>query len=355
MADSRGKDHGRPGTRSPAAKSGLASVPDDELDAYIADLILQKSRATEARSQTQGIGAYLTDEVVGQSTVSNQGPIHNTNKHFLASVIRNVEGHNRALLRQQIREAERAARDSQPITESSSAMTNGTKTTDADKAAPSNSSKPSRSKMRGWSDESLDYDQDSADGVSTSAEAVKLSSKMDKYFDAASSDRNAALPASVRPSEHRDGEKSTRRRKEPRTIDREHSNAPAHSSSDRDGIHRPTSEQTECERRRHDKERDRKSGRSRDKARHSDRDGHRDRDRSRRSERQADHRDEHGKSSQSTSKRRDSHPKRSRHEEGSSIRHRASSRSKQRRSASPAAEPPRKVREWDLGKDSLAF
>lgn len=84
-----------------------SSVADADLDDYIANLILQQSRQRGAQYGRQGIGAYLDD----QPGPSNRSKAVSTNKAFLASVIRNVEGHNSALLRQQIADTPRTNRD----------------------------------------------------------------------------------------------------------------------------------------------------------------------------------------------------------------------------------------------------
>ncbi|CDW99411.1 hypothetical protein, partial [Sporisorium scitamineum] len=142
------------------AGSSLASVPDDELDAYIADLILQKSKTKEIRSHHEGIAAYLEDD-------ANAAKAPNTNKRFLTSMVRNVEGHNQALLRQQARE-ERS--------QSAGARRRGQDAV----AGPS--------RLRRWSDD----EEEGNDGSSPlraaqnqdgeGQEEFGLSSKMDRYF-----------------------------------------------------------------------------------------------------------------------------------------------------------------------------
>lgn len=116
--------------------SSLASIPDHELDAYIADLIVEKSKSTEA--QTSG---------VGHSDAKTSEPrVPNTNKRFLASVIRNVEGHNQVVLRQQ---AAREDRGFEPQAQDSHASRVG-------EGSSSREPDTSSSKLRGWSDDSTD-------------------------------------------------------------------------------------------------------------------------------------------------------------------------------------------------------
>ncbi|KAF6767340.1 hypothetical protein PSEUBRA_004113 [Kalmanozyma brasiliensis GHG001] len=133
-----------------ASSSKLASVPDAELDAYIADLIVRKSK-------TRHTGDSVPDDVESSSAPSR---VPNTNKRFLTSVIRNVEGHNQALLRQQEREVEREAR----------------------RAKREHAGESSR--LRGWSD-----DERSPSSSSTKPQGEDgPSSKMDRYFDEAPSE-----------------------------------------------------------------------------------------------------------------------------------------------------------------------
>ncbi|ORX88695.1 hypothetical protein K493DRAFT_341119 [Basidiobolus meristosporus CBS 931.73] len=80
-------------SRSAQSNSNSLEVPD--FDAYVASLIARESKAKELDYQTFGVGVY-------KSSPSSSKPKPNT--RFLNALIRNTDGHNQALLRQ---EAER--------------------------------------------------------------------------------------------------------------------------------------------------------------------------------------------------------------------------------------------------------
>lgn len=260
-----------------ASSSTLAAVPDAELDAYIADLIVRKSKA-EA-------GSSVPEDVESSSPPSR---VPNTNKRFLASVIRNVEGHNQALLRQQEREAERDAR----------------------RAERKHAGESSR--LRGWSDD------EGGPSSPTAKQQVEegLSSKMDRYFAGSLSDD--AGPSS---SQERGG----RDRKPP-------------SGPSRDKARR-SDRRTD----RHDKDRDRRHSSKSGSDRHHER-RHHSSSRSHKSSHRE--RDDHDDDSRRRSRRRNEDTR------SKSERKENSGRSR-KRSASPPR--PKQVREWDRGKDSLAF
>ncbi|SPO21708.1 uncharacterized protein UTRI_01191_B [Ustilago trichophora] len=349
----------RPSTE---ATSTLASIPDQELDAYIAELILQKSRAKEARSQTQGIGAYLQDD---QAVAKDEARVPNTNKRFLASVIRNVEGHNQALLRVQAREAERAVRYGERNGDSTMGKNKDSVRTDME---VSRRSKVPSSKMRGWSDDELEendgrtsYTSCSNAGRAEDRTSPEISSKMDPYSNepvsplqqatTESTSDNAALSSSHR-------RRAESRSKPRRDEDRKHSNRHVSDGDSRHGTSQasPTSKSREhrhgSDHRDRTSSRDDKSNRRNKDDYHSnkrkDRNDHHDNEQSKR------HREEREDGSTSRRKERKLDHKSSRKHVRSSNRDKAS-RSDTKRSASPGTHPPKKVREWDLGKESLAF
>lgn len=142
-----------PAGKSKASLSRLleqtpSTIPDEGLDEYVTKLILQQAKAQKHQDE---------------AGPSKAPP---TNKHFLASVIRNVEGHNSALLRQQTVEAHVRIRTHRKRAESS-----------AKRASLAESRKTSNFRR------ALDREDDAT-----------YSSKMDKYF---SKDYDPALDISV--------------------------------------------------------------------------------------------------------------------------------------------------------------
>ncbi|WFD03366.1 hypothetical protein MOBT1_002055 [Malassezia obtusa] len=77
------------------------NVPDDELDEYIAEMILSDARAKELAYERRGVAAY-----------TQPSPAARTNKRFLASMIRSVDSHNQ---RQEASEAQAAQRRFEPL------------------------------------------------------------------------------------------------------------------------------------------------------------------------------------------------------------------------------------------------
>lgn len=272
------------------AASRLASIPDAELDAYIADLIVQKSKAKEPPS-------YPQDDV-GSSSAAR---IPNTNKRFLSSVIRNVEGHNQALLRQQAREA---------------ACSHGTKRT---KPSIGTDETSASAKLHAWSDdEGRSGARSPESSESPREEGMGLSSKMDKYFD---EPPEASFTAKT---SGKDGQSRHRQ------------------SSSGSSRHR--------ERRRHserDKDRPKRN-------RHGESEQHRSRSRRKADDKGRPHRSSHKERDDEDDDRRRRRRRREKKDEAECEDRQRSTRDRDRkRSASP--KPALKVREWDLGKDSLAF
>ncbi|KAI3628988.1 hypothetical protein CBS9595_000060 [Malassezia furfur] len=78
------------------------NVPDDELDAYITEMILAEAQASEAAYARRGPAAEAF-----ASTSARSAPPARTNKRFLATMIRSVDAHNQ---RQEANEAQASQR-----------------------------------------------------------------------------------------------------------------------------------------------------------------------------------------------------------------------------------------------------
>ncbi|WWC91737.1 uncharacterized protein L201_006684 [Kwoniella dendrophila CBS 6074] len=86
------------------AAAGISStISDKDLDAHVAKLLAEEAKARELKWSELGLTGLL-----GNSLNRDESPdtnIPKTNKRFLASVIRNVDGHNSALLKSQAQSA----------------------------------------------------------------------------------------------------------------------------------------------------------------------------------------------------------------------------------------------------------
>ncbi|KZT51034.1 hypothetical protein CALCODRAFT_504024 [Calocera cornea HHB12733] len=71
------------------------SVPDEELDRVVAELILKEAREKEAKYGKDGVAAYLPNGGVGDNNLPK------ANKRFLSAMLRNVDEHNATVIRQQ--------------------------------------------------------------------------------------------------------------------------------------------------------------------------------------------------------------------------------------------------------------
>ncbi|WFC96550.1 hypothetical protein MBRA1_003211 [Malassezia brasiliensis] len=78
------------------------NVPDDELDAYIAEMILAEAQAKEEAYARRGPAAEAF-----ANTTARSAPPARTNKRFLATMIRSVDAHNQ---RQEANEAQASQR-----------------------------------------------------------------------------------------------------------------------------------------------------------------------------------------------------------------------------------------------------
>ncbi|SNX82557.1 uncharacterized protein MEPE_01263 [Melanopsichium pennsylvanicum] len=330
--------------------SNLSSISDHDLDACIADLIVQKSKAREAKSQFDGISAFLEEEEDG-TTNSTQVKVPNTNKRFLASVIRNVEGHNQTLLRQQARDADRVAR----LAGHKSSLQAG-REVDQRKEGESSSSRIGTSKLRGWFDDEAEEGRTLRDSSSVDYPSPpQLSSRMDKYFsEPISEQRNSARLRDDSEADSCRGEDSSRRkRKETSDVSRHKSERHRRDGKSKHG----SSKMGSSSQREHHYQSDRRSfrreesdspGHGRDReARHRDR-NHADRKRRTRDEKK-------GSASNLKCRERRSNRTSSRAHNSHSSHRDKQTASDTKPGASPITHPPRKVREWDRGKESFAL
>ncbi|KAJ9095796.1 hypothetical protein QFC19_007410 [Naganishia cerealis] len=88
-----------------AAAAVPTDIPDEQLNRHVADLLAKEAKEKEAKWREMGIGVYLPDKPGS----SSRAPKPNT--RFLKSIVRDVDGHNTALLRQQAEAAKAAALD----------------------------------------------------------------------------------------------------------------------------------------------------------------------------------------------------------------------------------------------------
>ncbi|GMK56566.1 hypothetical protein CspeluHIS016_0304060 [Cutaneotrichosporon spelunceum] len=94
-----------------AAASVSAEISDADLDAHVARILAEEAKANDSKWSELGLGAYLRRE---QSRDSPDPSAPKPNKRFLSSIIRQVDGHNNALLRQQAEAARQAQRAREP-------------------------------------------------------------------------------------------------------------------------------------------------------------------------------------------------------------------------------------------------
>ncbi|CAD6921416.1 unnamed protein product [Tilletia controversa] len=97
-------------SRLPAA--GTNADADDEFEAYVADLILADAKAKQAAQQARGAGSgslrrTFFDPSAAAAAASGSGP-RPINKRLLSNVIRDVDSHNKNVLRQQQHAADEA-------------------------------------------------------------------------------------------------------------------------------------------------------------------------------------------------------------------------------------------------------
>ncbi|WVR00147.1 hypothetical protein IAU59_007289 [Kwoniella sp. CBS 9459] len=94
-----------------AAAGIKPDISDADLDAHVAKLLAEEAKAKEMKWGELGLAG-----LIGGGSGLNRGDspdptLPKTNKRFLASVIRTVDGHNHALLRQQAQSAREARND----------------------------------------------------------------------------------------------------------------------------------------------------------------------------------------------------------------------------------------------------
>ncbi|KAF9403260.1 hypothetical protein BGX21_005861 [Mortierella sp. AD011] len=91
-------------------------VPDEDLDKYVADMIMKSASKTGKQYQSIGLRAYTDDEnrarltsgVVVDRSDSNG---LKTNKRFLSSIIKSTDDHNQALIRAEEKKAAEVAKE----------------------------------------------------------------------------------------------------------------------------------------------------------------------------------------------------------------------------------------------------
>ncbi|KAF7726099.1 hypothetical protein EC973_009074 [Apophysomyces ossiformis] len=89
-----------------AAAGGEAhNVADEDLDKYIANLILKEAEAKRKRYDQLGVRAYQTDRELSRSSLPKP------NKRFLLNVVRATDSHNQAVLRTAEEQARKARRE----------------------------------------------------------------------------------------------------------------------------------------------------------------------------------------------------------------------------------------------------
>ncbi|KAL5533827.1 hypothetical protein ACEPAG_287 [Sanghuangporus baumii] len=90
--------------RASMGSSVPTTVVDDELDRYVADLIVKEAKQKAERYLEEGVQAYLPDR-------DSNSNLPRANKRFLSAIIRNTDEHNRAILRAQVEAAQDAKAD----------------------------------------------------------------------------------------------------------------------------------------------------------------------------------------------------------------------------------------------------
>ncbi|WWC72052.1 uncharacterized protein I206_106012 [Kwoniella pini CBS 10737] len=85
------------------AAAGISNnISDNDLDAHVAKLLAEEAKARELKWSELGLTGLLGTSLNRNESTDN---LPKTNKRFLASVIRNVDGHNSALLKSQAQSA----------------------------------------------------------------------------------------------------------------------------------------------------------------------------------------------------------------------------------------------------------
>ncbi|WVN86495.1 uncharacterized protein L203_101659 [Cryptococcus depauperatus CBS 7841] len=108
------------------ATSGIAeNVSDAELDVHVAKLLAEEAKAKESQWSELGLSGLLGNPMLSGRD-SPDPSLPKPNKRFLASVIRTVDGHNAALLKQQTEAAEQAKQNRVPETSKRDLSNRGT-------------------------------------------------------------------------------------------------------------------------------------------------------------------------------------------------------------------------------------
>ncbi|KAG0002617.1 hypothetical protein BGZ80_008464 [Entomortierella chlamydospora] len=91
-------------------------VPDEDLDKYVADMIMKSASKTGKQYQSIGLRAYTDDENKAKLTsgvVIDRSDSNGlkTNKRFLSSIIKSTDDHNQALIRAEEKKAAEVAKE----------------------------------------------------------------------------------------------------------------------------------------------------------------------------------------------------------------------------------------------------
>ncbi|KAF9207952.1 hypothetical protein BGZ49_010148 [Haplosporangium sp. Z 27] len=190
-------------------------VPDNDLDKYVADMIMKSAIKTGKQYQSIGLQAYTSANSEDKARLSSGVIIDRsdsnglkTNKRFLSSIIKNTDDHNQALIRAEEKKASEIAKELIADLDRRRARERSSRRDDRSSSSrmrmdnmPDSPSSPSRSvSPQRWSKRSRSrsispsysnevrvrgrgsrkYDNNAASPPSSSGS--KLGSKMDKYF-----------------------------------------------------------------------------------------------------------------------------------------------------------------------------
>ncbi|KAG0267358.1 hypothetical protein BG011_006775 [Mortierella polycephala] len=95
-------------------------VPDQDLDKYVADMIMKSANTADKKYKAVGLDAYTGDGIdskdkakLASGTVVHREDSNGlkTNKRFLSSIIKNTDEHNQALIRAEEKRAADVARE----------------------------------------------------------------------------------------------------------------------------------------------------------------------------------------------------------------------------------------------------
>ncbi|KAF9107588.1 hypothetical protein BGX27_008686 [Mortierella sp. AM989] len=263
-------------------------VPDEDLDKYVADMIMKSASKTEKQYQSVGLKAYTSPNDENKARLDSGVIIDRsdsnglkTNKRFLSSIIKSTDDHNQALIRAEEKKATEMAKEliadldrrvadrerltsrgrdfrkggrssssrmrMDDIQQSSSSNSRSTSLPRKDRRSISRSTSPSPApseevKVRGRG--SRKYDLVSSNTSPSVSQKSKLGSKMDRYFQDGYDPSNDSHPDDdkMASKKHKKKEKKDRKSKEDRDHDRrrhkKHKSDKSRKSSSRKSSHR---------------------------------------------------------------------------------------------------------------------